>query len=237
MALPKPITPTYELKLPSTGKTIKFRPFLVKEEKILLMAEQTEEEKQIKDIIKEVIKNCIISRIKLEDLTYFDLEYVFLQLRARSAEENVELIITCRDDETTKVNYTFNLLNVEVQMTETKNKIMLGDDSGLIMKYPGLDEFVKFSMMGKGLPDSEVLDYVASKVDQIFQGEEVFESADLKKSEIVDYLGSLTQKQFANIGEFFDNLPVLKHTFTITNPNTGVDSEYTLEGLSNFFGM
>lgn len=237
MALPKPTTPTYELTLPSNGKTIKFRPFLVKEEKILLLAEQTEDEKQIKEAIKEVIKNCIISRIKVEDLTYFDLEYVFLQLRARSAEENVELIITCKDDNETKVNYTFNLLDVEVQMKETKNKIMLGDDSGLLMKYPGLDEFVKFSMMGKSLPDSEVVDYVASKIDQIFHGEEVFESADLKKSEIVDYINCLTQKQFAKIGEFFEDLPVLKHTFTIKNPNTGVENEYALEGLANFFGM
>ena len=236
MSLPAPSTPTYELILPSTGKTIKFRPFLVKEEKVLLLAEQSEDEKQIKEAIKSVIKNCIITRVKIEEFTYFDLEYVFLQLRARSAEEHLELIITCKDDDTTKVTYRFNLLDVEVEMGEKSNKkIMLGEDLGIVLKYPGMDEFVKFAMMGNSLPDSEVVEYVASKVDQIFQGEEVWDSEDLSQKEIIEWLEKLTQKQFVLIGEFFENLPVLRHKFKVTNPNTGVESEYVLEGLQNFF--
>ena len=236
MALPKPTTPTYELTLPSTGKTIKFRPFLVREEKVLLFAEQSEDEKQIRDAIREVIKNCITSRIRIDDLTYFDLEYVFLQLRARSAEEHIELIITCKDDNTTKVTHRINLLDVEVDMNEkSNNKIMLEEDFGIILKYPGIDEFVKFAMMGKQLPDEEVIEYVATKVDQIFQGEEVWDSVDLKKQEIIDWLDGLTQKQFVKIGEFFEHLPVLRHKFKIKNPTTDVESEYVLEGLQNFF--
>jgi hypothetical protein len=238
MTLPRPSTPTYELTLPSTSKVIKFRPFLVKEEKVLLLAEQSEDEKEIKNAIKDVIKNCIVtSRIKVEDFTYFDLEYVFLQLRARSAEEHLDLVITCKDDNKTQVNHRINLLNVEVKMnSKSSNKIMLDEDFGLILKYPGMDEFVRFAMMGKQLPDEEVIEYVATKVDQIFQGEEVWDAADLKKQEIVDWLDNLTQKQFVKIGEFFENLPVLKHEFKLKNPTTGVESEYVLEGLQNFFG-
>lgn len=203
---------------------------------MLLMAEQSEDEKQIKEAIKSVIKNCIISRTKIEDFTYFDLEYVFLQLRARSAEEHLELIITCKDDNTTKVNYRFNLLDVEVEMNKkSSNKIMLEENMGIVLKYPGMDEFVKFAMMGNELPDSEVVEYVASKVDQIFQDEEVWDSSDLSQKEIIEWLEKLTQKQFVKIGEFFENLPVLRHKFTIKNPTTGVESEYTLEGLQNFF--
>jgi len=236
MALPKPATPIYELTLPSTQKIIKFRPFLVREEKVLLLAEQSEDETQIRDAVKEVIKNCIISRIRMDDLTYFDLEYVFLQLRARSAEENLDLTITCKDDNETKVSHRINLLKVEVDMNEkSSNKIMLGEDLGIILKYPGINEFVKFALMGKELPDAEVIEYVASKVDQIFQGEEVWDVTDLKKQEIIDWLDNLTQKQFVKIGEFFENLPVLRHKFTIKNPTTGVEDEYVLEGLQNFF--
>jgi hypothetical protein len=236
MALPKPATPIYELTLPSTQKIIKFRPFLVREEKVLLLAEQSEDETQIRDAVKEVIKNCITSRIRMDDLTYFDLEYVFLQLRARSAEENLDLTITCKDDNETKVSHRINLLKVEVDMNEkSSNKIMLGEDLGIILKYPGINEFVKFALMGKELPDAEVIEYVASKVDQIFQGEEVWDVADLKKQEIVDWLDNLTQKQFVKIGEFFENLPVLRHKFKIKNPTTGVEDEYVLEGLQNFF--
>lgn len=236
MSLPAPSTPTYELTLPSTGKKVKFRPFLVKEEKILLLAEESEKEEEIKEAIKTVVQNCLITKIKLEELSYFDLEYIFLQLRARSTEEFLDLVITCKDDNQTTVNYRVDLLDVEVEKTKkSNNKIMLGEDLGIIMKYPGIDEFVKFAMMGNTLPDSEVVEYVASKVDQIFQGEEVWDSVDLTQKEIVDWLEKLTQKQFVQIGEFFENLPVLRHKFKIKNPKTGVESEYTLEGLQNFF--
>ena len=145
-------------------------------------------------------------------------------------------MITCKDDNTTKVPYKINLLNIQVEMnSKSNNKIMLDEDFGIIMKYPGIDEFVSFSMMGKELPDSEVVDYVASKVDQIFQGDEVWDAADLKKEEIIDWLEKLTQKQFVMIGDFFENIPVLRHKFKVKNPNTGEESEYVLEGLQSFF--
>jgi hypothetical protein len=237
MTLPIPSTPTYELTLPSTGKKIKFRPFLVKEEKILLLAEQSEKEDEITEAIKTVIQNCLITKIKIEDLSYFDLEYIFLQLRARSAEEHLDLVITCKDDNKTQVNHRIDLLSVEVEKTKkSSNKIMLGDDLGIILKYPGINEFVRFAMMGNQLPDNEVIEYVASKVDQIFQGEDVWDCEDLTQKEIVEWLDNLTQKQFVQIGEFFENLPVLRHKFKIKNPTTGVESEYVLEGLQNFFG-
>lgn len=236
MALPQPATPTYELTLPSTGKLVKYRPFLVKEEKVLLLAEQTEDEDRIRDAIKQVIKNCLITRIKVEDLTYFDMEYLFLQLRARSAEEMLDLVITCKDDNETKVNYKLNLLDVKVEMNEkSSNKIMISEDMGLVLNYPGVNDFVRYSLMGKDLPESEVVEYVADKVTQIFDGEEVYDSADCSKKEIVEWLEKLTQKQFLKISDFFQNLPVLRHKFKVVNPKTGVESEYTMEGLTNFF--
>jgi len=236
MTLPAPSTPTYELTLPSTGKKIKFRPFLVKEEKILLLAEQSEDENEIKGAIKSVIENCLITKVKIEDLSYFDFEYIFLQLRARSAEEHLDLVITCKDDNKTKVDHRIDLLKVQVEKSKkSDNRIMLSDDMGIVLRYPGIDEFVRFAMMGKTLPDSEVVEYVASKVSQIFQGEDVWDSEDLTQEEIIEWLDKLTQKQFVEIGEFFENLPVLRHKFKVKNPTTGVESEYVLEGLQNFF--
>jgi hypothetical protein len=236
MTLPAPSTPTYELTLPSTGKKIKFRPFLVKEEKILLLAEQSEDENEIKGAIRSVIENCLITKLKIEDLSYFDFEYIFLQLRARSSEEHLDLVITCKDDNKTKVDHRIDLLKVQVEKNKkSDNRIMLSDDMGIVLRYPGIDEFVRFAMMGKTLPDSEVVEYVASKVSQIFQGEDVWDSEDLTQEEIIEWLDKLTQKQFVEIGEFFENLPVLRHKFKVKNPTTGVESEYVLEGLQNFF--
>ena len=240
MALPQPITPTYELVIPSTGKTVKFRTFLVKEEKILLLAEQSEDEKTMKDAIVQIVKNCIISRIKVEDLTYFDLEYIFLQLRARSLEEFLDMEITCRDDGKTKVNHRINLLEVEVDGRNGKgdNKIILDEDTnfGIIMKYPGLYEFVKFVGLRLDFDDEEVSEYIASNIEQIFTDEKVEECSDYKPKEIVDWVEKLTQKQFNKIADFYENQPRLRYKFKITNPNTGVEDEYVLEGLLNFTG-
>lgn len=236
MSLPIPSTPTYDLTLPSTQKTIKFRPFLVREEKLLLMAEQSEDEKVMKDAIIEVVKNCIVSKIKIEDLTFFDLEYIFLQLRARSLEEFLSLEITCKDDGVTKVPYKINLLEVEVEGRHGKgdNKIMLDDDFGVIMKYPGINDFVKFVGLRKDLPDEEVYDYLSQNIDQIFNGEDVIECSDYPKEELIEWIDKLTQKQFNKIATFYENQPKLRHKFKIKNPNTGVESEYVMEGLLNF---
>lgn len=237
MALPKPATPTYELTLPSTGKPIKFRPFLVKEEKLLLLADQSEDFKQKRQAIKDVIKACILSRVKVEELPYFDLEYIFLQLRARSAEEFLELEITCRDDGETKVTHTINLLEVEVQGAEEENpnKIMLSEDMGVVLKYPSMDDFINFAMLGETLDETNVYDYVASRIDQIFDADEVTDSSDATKKELIDWVDNLTSKQLAQISSFFEKLPKLRHEFYITNPNTGVELKYVMEGLKDFF--
>jgi len=237
MALPKPATPTYELTLPSTGKIIKFRPFLVKEEKLLLLADQSEDFKQKRQAIKDVIKACILSRIKVEELPYFDLEYIFLQLRARSAEEFLDLEITCRDDGETKVSHRINLLEVEVQGTEEENpnKIMLSESMGVVLNYPSLDDFINFAMLGETLDETNVYDYVASRIDQIFDDEEVVDGNEATKKDLLEWVDNLTSKQLAKISSFFENLPKLRYEFTVTNPSTGVELKYALEGLKDFF--
>jgi D-ribose pyranose/furanose isomerase RbsD len=237
MPLPSPPVPSYELQLPSTGKTIKYRPFLVKEEKILLVAMESQDEKQIKNAVVDLLKNCIQTRgIKIEELPSFDIEYIFLNIRGKSAGEEIQLKITCRDDDETQVNYVINVEDIQVIKQEGHtNKIMLNDDSGVVMKYPGVNSFIDTQIMMKTLSAEEVFDIVVNSVDQVFTGDEVFEAKTTNKKDIEAYLEGLTSKQFAKIQEFFATMPKLSHSFKITNPNTEVESEYTIEGLVNFF--
>ncbi len=239
MPLPSLSVPTYELKLPSTGKTIKYRPFLVREEKLLLLAMESEDEKQIEDAVKDILKACIQSRgIKPEQMATFDLEYLFLKIRSVSAGEDIKMNLTCMDDGETEVSVTINIDDIEVKKPEGhNNKILLQDDVGLVMKYPGLNQFVNITLLNKDVEGTEELfNVVASCVDQIFQGEEVWECTDLKQKEIVQFLEGMTQQQFEKIQEFFETMPVLAHDLKVTNPNTGVESTYVLEGLQSFFG-
>jgi len=238
MALPKPPVPTYELELPSTGKTIKYRPFLVKEEKLLLIATESGDDKQMRDAIVEILKSCILTRgIKVEDLSMFDLEYVFLNIRAKSVGELVEMIFTAKDDNETKLPYTLNLEEVECIKPEGHNrKVTLSDTSGLIMKYPSMEQFITSQILQKEQSTEEVFDEIINCVEQIYDGEEVWEAKTTPKKEIKEYLEGLTSKQFESIQQFFATMPKVSHTFTLTNPNTGVESEYTIEGLTNFFG-
>jgi len=241
MASPLPTlsVPTFETALPSTGKTIKYRPFLVKEEKILLLAMESEDEKTIESAVKEILTNCIVSRgIKVDKLASFDLEYLFLKIRAVSAGEEVQMRVTCLDDNQTQVSVTINLDEVTVEKPEGHtNKIMIQDDIGILMRYPGMEQFINITLLNKDLDTTdELLDVVADCVDQIFQGEEVWDSADTKKEEIIRFLDGMTQQQFEKIQNFFETMPVLRHRFKVVNPNTGVESSYTLEGLQSFFG-
>jgi len=250
MALPSPSVPTYEGTIPSTGKKIKYRPFLVKEEKLLLLAMEgepepgspkkawTDWEKEVKDTVRNLLKNCIQTRIKIEDLANFDLEYIFLQIRAVSSGEDINIKVTCRDDGETQVNVRINLLDVKVDKEENHtNKIMLSDDLGMVMKYPGIDQFVDITLLNKSMDNTEELfDMISRCVDQIFQGEEVWDAADTPQKEIIEFIEGMTQKQFEKLQEFFTTMPVLRHSFDVTNPNTGVTSTYTLEGLQSFFG-
>jgi len=237
--LPTLSVPSYELALPSTGKTIKYRPFLVKEEKILLLAMESEDPKEIESAVKDTLKNCILSRgIKIDNLASFDLEYIFLKIRSVSAGEDIKMKVTCIDDGVTQVTVDINIDDVQVQKPEGHtNKIILQDDVGMIMKYPGIDQFIQITLLNKDLTTTDELFVLIAKcVDQIFQGEEVWDAADMKLDQIITFLDGMTQQQFEKVQQFFETMPVLKHELEVTNPNTGVTSTYTLEGLQSFFG-
>lgn len=237
MALPTMDLPTYELEVPSTKKKIKIRPFLVKEEKVLLLALESDNEKNIKDAVFALLKNCIQSRLKVENLSTFDLEYIFLNIRAVSVGEMVEILVTCRDDEETQVKYNLNLTDVNVIFPEGHtNKIMLTEETGVVMKYPSFDRFVEGQFSNTEVPEDEVLKIIAESIDQIFQGEEVFDESTTSQKEFLQFVESLTNSQMTKIQEFFETAPRLEHTFKVTNPNTGVESEYVLRGLQSFFG-
>ena len=235
MALPTMDLPTYDLVVPSNKKKIKFRPFLVKEEKILLMALETDDEKNIKNSVFELLKSCISTRIKLESLASFDLEYIFLNIRAVSVGEIVQMNITCQDDNETQIKYNLNLTDVNVIFPKGHdNKIMLTDTLGVIMKYPSFDGFIQGQFTDN--KEFDVIKVVAESIDQIFEGEEVYDESTTSKKEFVQFVESLTNPQLEKIQAFFETAPRLEHSFKVTNPNTGKESEYTLRGLQSFFG-
>ena len=237
MVLPQVILPTYELTIPSNGKKVKYRPFVVKEEKLLLLSLESQDEKEIEKSVKALLKGCIQSRVKLEDLAMFDLEYIFLQIRAVSVGEIVQMNVTCKDDNKTQVKYTLNLSEVKVTKPEGHdNKIMLTDEMGVIMKYPAWNEFIGGSVMGKSPSADDVVEIMSGCIDQIFDKEDVYDNATTTKKEFIQFVEGLTNSQFEKIQEFFENIPRLEHKFTVKNPNTGVDSEFTINGLTNFFG-
>ena len=234
MALPKVVAPTYELELPSNGKKIKYRPFLVKEEKVLLIAMDSGDEKQITQATVDVIKSCVTSRIKIEDLPSFDLEYVFLKIRAASVGEEITVNVVCLDDNKTKVQHTININDVKVHKPKGHTeKVMINKDVGVIMKYPKLDHFIEFGVRGE--TDMDGLDIIVGCIDQIFDGEDVTESSDCTTKELKEFIESLTQRQFNKVSKFFETMPKLQHKFEVVNPNTKKSSTYTLEGLQSFF--
>jgi hypothetical protein len=239
MPLPVLSTPTYEVDLPSTGKKIKYRPFLVKEEKVLLLAMESEDAKEIEAAVKQTLNNCIQTRgIKVDQLASFDLEYLFLKIRGVSAGEEIKMKVTCQDDGQTQVTVDISIDEIKVFKPEGHDrKIMLTDDVGIMMKYPGFKQFVNITLLNDNLDTAEdVFELVADCVDQIFQGEEVWDASDMKRSEVVEFLEGMTQQQFELVQTFFETMPSLKHEFKVTNPSTGVESTYTLEGLQSFFG-
>ena len=237
MALPTMDLPTYELEIPSTKKKIRYRPFLVKEEKVLLLAIESNDDKNIRDAVLGLLKACIQSRVKIENLATFDLEYIFLNIRAVSVGEIVEMNVTCQDDEKTQVRYNLNLTEAQVIFPEGhSNKIMLTDTTGVIMKYPSFDRFVNGQFGDGSVDENEVIKIIAESIDQIFQGEEVYDDSTTSKKEFIQFVESLTNAQMEKIQAFFESSPRLEHKFTVTNPNTGVESEYTLRGLNSFFG-
>lgn len=238
MPLPKISTPTYELELPSTGDTIQYRPFLVREEKLLVLALESEDTKQITTAIKTVIKNCIITKnIKVENLPTFDIEYLFLNIRGKSVGEEVEVNIICPDDEDTSVLIKINIDDIKVQKNEDHSKVIQVDDSiAMEMRYPSLDQFIKnnFDLSGNTNVEQS-FDLIAACIDKVYTEEEVWASSDVTKKEFSDFLDQMNSAQFKKIEKFFETMPRLTHKVNVKNPVTGVESEVVLEGLSSFF--
>ena len=238
MPLPNIVTPTYELELPSTGKKIKYRPFLVKEEKLLVLALESEDTKQITTGIRTVLKNCIQTRgVKVESLPTFDIEFLFLNIRGKSVGEDIEVNLICPDDGETSVPVTISIDDIKITKDKDHiNKIKLDKSLMMEMKYPSLDEFIKNNFDFKGDPDiDQSFDLIASCIDKIYNEEEVWAAADCTKKEVSEFLEQMNSRQFKEIEKFFTTMPKLSHSIEITNPNTGVKSTVVLEGLSSFF--
>lgn len=238
MSLPKLNTPVYETILPSSEKVIKYRPFLVKEEKILILAMESEDTTQIANAVKNVISSCILSRgIKVEKLSTFDIEYLFLNIRGKSVGEQIEVMVTCPDDNKTKVPALINIDSIKVQIDDEHSKdIVLDDQYTLRMKYPSLNEFIKNNFNTEDLKVDDTFDLIASCIEQVYSEEESFAASDCTKKELSQFLEQLNSSQFKMIEKFFETMPKLSHTVKVTNPNTKVDNEIILEGLQSFFG-
>ena len=238
MPLPKIATPTYELELPSTGETIKYRPFLVKEEKLLVLALESEDTKQITNAIKAVLKSCIQTKgIKIETLPTFDIEYLFLNIRGKSVGEEIEVNVICPDDEETQVPVSINIDDIQIEVTDDHdNKIQLDDSLMMEMKYPSLEEFIKnnFDFKETNQMDQSFA-LIASCIDKIYNEDEVWATADFTKKEVNEFLEQMNSSQFKDIENFFETMPKLSHTIKVINPKTKVKSDVVLEGLASFF--
>jgi len=238
MPLPKIATPIYELELPSTGQTVQYRPFLVKEEKLLVIALESEDTKQITNSIKAVIKNCLLSKgIKVESLPTFDIEYLFLNIRGKSVGEELEVNVVCPDDGETNVNVTINLDDIKVQKSEDHtNKIKVDTSIMMEMKYPSLDQFIKnnFDFDEKNAMDQS-FELIGSCIDKIYTEDEVWTAGDVTKKELNDFLEQMNSSQFKQIEKFFETMPKLSHVVKVKNPVTEVESEVVLEALASFF--
>lgn len=240
MPLPKINTPTYDLTLPSTGKKIKYRPFLVREEKILILAMESENMTEITNAIVQILSDCILTKdVKVESLATFDIEYLFLNVRAKSVGETVEVNVTCPDDNETQVEISIAIDSIKIQKTRGhKNIIKLDDELSLKLRYPSLEQFVENNFeTGEEMSEvSQSLSMITSCIDMIYNEEESWEASDYSKAELDEFIGQLNTKQFKEIEKFFTTMPKLSHTIVVKNPNTGVESEVVLEGLANFFG-
>ena len=239
MPLPKIATPFYELELPSSGQIVEYRPFLVKEEKLLVLAMETQDQKQITKAIKEVLKSCIrTADIKVEDLPTFDIEYLFLNIRGKSVGEEIELNIIAPDDEVTELPVVINIDDIQVTKVEDhKPEIDLGGGLMMRLKYPSLQQFISdnFDMSEGGSQVEKTFDLIAACVDTIYSADEAWSAADVTKKELQGFLDQLNTKQFQEIESFFETMPKLSHTLEVKNPKTKKKSEVVLEGLSSFF--
>ena len=236
MALPKLTTPTYELEIPSTDAKIKYRPFLVKEEKILMMAMESKKSSDIVQAVKEIVSECTFNKINIEELPMFDVEYIFLNIRAKSVGEVSKLKLLCPDDGKTYADVELNLNDVKVVVGEDHtNKIELNDGMGVIMKYPTLESFKDNGI--KDINASNMLEIIGGCIQQIYEknGEKTYDPKDQTQKELTDFIEQMNTKQFKDVQNFFDTMPKLKHELTIKNPKTKKESKVTLTGLNDFF--
>ena len=237
MALPKLTTPTYELEIPSTDEKIKYRPFLVKEEKILMMAMESKLDADITQAVKDIVSECTFNKVDISNMPMFDVEYIFLQIRSKSVGEVSKLKLLCPDDNKTYADVEVNLSEVKVQVGDDHtNKIELGNGMGMIMKYPTIDSFKESGI--KDINPNNMLEVISTCILQIYEeeGKKVYDTKDQTKKEVTDWIEQLNTKQFKDVQNFFDTMPKLKHEITIKNPKTKKESKIMLNGLNDFFG-
>jgi hypothetical protein len=237
MALPKLNTPTYELEVPSTDEKIKYRPFLVKEEKILMIAMESKDNAQIVNAVKDIVTSCTFDKLNIATMPMFDVEYIFLNIRAKSVGEVSKLKVLCPDDKKTYVNTEVDLTEVEVHVDDKHtNKIELTDSMGMIMTYPTIDSFTETGI--QTINAENMIDVISSCVLQIYEenGEKVYQAKDQTKKELAEFIESMNTSQFRKMQLFFDTMPKLKHTIKVKNPKTKKSNDVTLTGLNDFFG-
>ena len=241
MPLPKISTPLYELQLPSNGKKIKYRPFLVREEKVLILALEGGDNKSITNAVKKILKDCISTRgVKVEELPTFDIEYLFLNIRGKSVGEALDLIVTCPDDNQTTVPVKVYIDEIGIETNDQHKKdIVLDSNLTLRMKYPSMTEFItnNFEISGENIDQlDQSFDIITSCIDMVYNADESWAASDCTKKELKEWIQDLNSKQFKELETFFETMPKLSHTLKVTNPKTKVESEITLEGLASFFG-
>ena len=233
MSLPQLNTATYELKLPSTGKTIKYRPFLVKEQKILMLAQETENEKEIEKAFADIISSCTFDKLSPYKMPLFDIEYVFLRLRGKSVGERVTLNVLCPDDKETRVDVEINLEDVGVITNDDHtNEVELTEDIKIIMKYPTLSDMAGFGEKGEVL---SIFEMIKNCIYEIHSGEEIYNRVDVSSEELDEFIGNMSTQNFEEVSKFFETMPKLQHVIKVKNPKTKKTGEVTIEGMQSFF--
>ena len=233
--LPKLDTPTYRLTLPSTGDEIQYRPFLVKEQKLLMMAQESEDDQQILDAVTSLVRTCSFDKIDANNSPMFDIEYIFLQIRGKSVGEKVQLKLICPDDEKTTVDVEVDINDIDVQMSDTHtNEVKITDTVKIFLKYPVLKDMK--GLVNNASQMQQIFSMLTKCVHEIHYGEQIFSKIDISEKDIDEFIDQLTTDQFEGIGNFFETMPKLRHVIPITNPKTEVKSEVVVEGLASFLG-